>query len=249
LTFFSRATGSLDRAILAILAVMAIPRCSGNSGPDPQGFLAERTTEVLETAEEDGPESTERLVGWLAGDPDRRVRALAAEALGRREATGAATEALAASLRDGDPLVRSAAAMSMAQVAPERALVEALRTGPHDPPDRAAWAVAVLEEGIDDESRGAAALTLAAIVDGAGDPAVRSRALEALGRMGAPSAARVVQRAMDDTSWEVRASAVGALARIVGPEARRALMRVAESDPHPTVRRRARQAIEEEASR
>jgi HEAT repeat protein len=234
------------RAALVLLALVAIPSCGSRTGPDPQEVVAEHLTEVLAAAESDDPAEALALERWLAEDPDRQVRAMAAEVLGRPEPMASTVEALAGALRDSDPLVRTAAALALQRAAPERAVQEALRTGPSDPSDRAAWAavrLGELEEG--DPRRVEAAATLLALVDEALDPLVRARALEALGRVGPPVAARGAARALEDDHWEVRAAAAGALARLAPRESETILRRLAEDDQHRTVRQRARQALKE----
>lgn len=234
------------RAALVLLALVAIPSCGSRTGPDPQELLAERLTEVLAAAESGDPAEALALERWLAEDPDRQVRAMAAEVLGRPEPMDSTVEALAGGLRDSDPLVRTAAALALSRAAPERALQEALRTGPSDPSDRAAWSAALLgelERG--DPRRTEAAATLLALAEEAPDPLIRARALESLGRVGPPLVARAAARALEDDHWEVRAAAAGALARLAPQEAETALRRLATGDPHETVRQRARQALDE----
>jgi HEAT repeat protein len=181
----------------------------------------------------------------LEADPVPQVRAEAAELLGRPGAGPGAVEALARAMRDSDALVRSLAGIGLVRADPERALLEALRTGPSDPPDRAAWAAMTLgRPGLEEGGSAEASLALAALAGGTGDAPARARALEALGGPGRPAVREVPERALGDESWEVRAAAAGALARLQGEAARPRLRDLAAGDPHETVRNRARAALE-----
>jgi HEAT repeat protein len=242
----SRKTLTVCRVALALLALVAISSCTGRTGPDPQEFVAGRLTELQAWAGEAGPSGTGRLERCSEADPVPQVRAEAAELLGRPGAGPGAIEALAEAMRDSDALVRSLAGIGLVRADSERALLEALRTGPADPPDRAAWAALTLGRPDSGDRRGAeAALALTALARGSGDGPARARALEALGRLGRSVAREVPERALGDESWEVRAAAAGALARLQGESARDGLRGLAEGDPHETVRNRARAALKE----
>lgn len=208
--------------------------------------MARRLTELQAWAGKDGPSGTGRLERCSEADPVPQVRAEAAELLGRPGAGQGAVEALANAMRDSDALVRSLAGIGLARADPERALLEALRTGPADPPDRAAWAALLLGRmEPDDERVPEALLTLAALARGSGDAPARARALEALGRLGGSVARDLPVPALGDESWEVRAAAAGALARLQGEAARDRLDDLAAGDSHETVRNRAHAALDE----
>lgn len=142
---------------------------------------------------------------------DPRVRAQAADALGRVEAPAraAALTALVRASEDGHPSVRYAALLSLGEltaIEAVEALVAHLSDG--EPLCREAAAIALGQLGPDGGTRAWQALATALA---AGEPEVRFQAVASLAEIDAARAAPLVAPLLDDGDDKVRAQAAAAL--------------------------------------
>ncbi|HEY2436293.1 MAG TPA: HEAT repeat domain-containing protein [Solirubrobacteraceae bacterium] len=147
---------------------------------------------------------TESDLRAAASDPDRRVRARAAELAADSGDSGTGVPLLLSAIVDREPSVVEAACFSLGELESAAApAVEALsrvaRT--HREPLCREAAVAALG-AIGDPSG------LPAILDATGDkPAVRRRAVIALAPFSGPDVDAALERALGDRDWQVRQAA------------------------------------------
>ena len=142
---------------------------------------------------------------------DARVRAQAADALGRVEAAehDAAVTALVRAVDDEHPSVRYAALLSLGELA-AGAAVDAIagRLGDGEPLVREAAAIALGQLGAGGGARAWSALQAALAAD---EPEVRFQAVASLAEIDAARAAPLVVALLDDGDAKVRAQAAAAL--------------------------------------
>ena len=142
---------------------------------------------------------------------DARVRAQAADALGRVETAerGAALSALTRAVDDEHPSVRYAALLSLGELAAGSAAdAVAARLGDGEPLVREAAAIALGQLGAGGGARAWSALESALR---AGEPEVRFQAVASLAEIDAARAAPLVVALLDDDDAKVRAQAAAAL--------------------------------------
>ncbi len=215
-----------------------------------------------------GTEACAPLVDLLS-DPEARVRAVAAEGLGRcgdlhlpriREALG----------RESDARARQALASALGRIGGEEAAAALLPWAAADDPALRFAAVRALGESGADAAYPALLEALldplpeiqAAALRGLGelgdaraetplterlrdpDRDLRRTAVLALDRLSHPGALERLREALSDSDREVRLTAVRALQRLPDPRSEEALQRVADSDSDPHVRQAAARAAD-----
>ena len=193
-----------------------------------------------------GPEAAEELdAAWTRLSQERRCAAC--DVLGR--VGGArAIERLVASLDDGDPMLRAAAARSLGALRVEQALAPLVRrlecAAPEEDPEgeteRAALVDAIVAlagpdaDGCPPAIAPRAVELLARALTGSGDE-TRLAAARALGRIARREDAELVALLMKDPSARVRRAAVDAIARLE-PDRTPELLHLAIADESPSVR-------------
>jgi HEAT repeat protein len=187
------------------------------------------------------PEAPAALASALGREPAYpfAIRRELAVALGRRPEP-AATSALSGTLGgDADARLRFAAAQGLAGRADA---IPALGASMRPDASEDVRREAVRSVGL---AGGEAALALLAGVagDDTTDFAVRESAIQELGRSFAERALGPLEALLASPDERVRAGAIGAIARVPGDIALALVRGVADGDPSPTVRGRARRAI------
>lgn len=144
------------------------------------------------------PQTAAELGRMLAGDPEPRVRAAAAEALGMHGP--AATAPLLRATADADPLVAEAVATALGEVGAAAAVPWLIRLAT-DRGDRLAAEAAVASLGaIGDERAVDTLVELAA----SGPPQIRRRSIVALTAFDGPQAEAAVRAGLEDRNPMVR---------------------------------------------
>lgn len=223
-----------DRASAGVEREGPLPGGDARPAPDAAAGAEARAMGAIEQA---GPDVAEALTRLLR-DPEPKIRAAAAHALGEREARESVPELIAA-LEDPVSSVRENAAYALGKIE-DPAAVEAL--GERLSSDRsddvrevAAWAL-----GETEDVRAVAALVAA--LDEATDRRLRARIVRALGETRQPAALPVLDSMLiGRDSWLGR-EALEAVARIGTPAAKAVLVRALTS-PDPEVRSMAVRAL------
>lgn len=180
-----------------------------------------------------------RTIATLAGDPDAKRRAKAADALGEFLAAPGAEACAAAIASDADPDVRAAAARALGRLNDDGGGALSRAMGDGDPRVRtAATRAAGLVNAFSD---------LATVARLAADPdaSVRRSAVELLGSRHAAKegAAAIEARARSDPDANVRNAACHALGALHQLSSRAVLEAAAASDPDGLVRDQAKIAL------
>lgn len=187
-------------------AVPRPPRPAGNAD------LTVRPATAEDPAGEPGATALPPFIAAL-NDPDPRVRAAAAGALGAADKRGAIEPPGPVPAPDGEPDVRIAAAEATGGAAGSASVAPLgrLLTQDSDSGVRAAAADALGAIG----SPESVALLRAGLTDA--DPQVRAAVVQALGSIAGREAERLLREALTDKDEDVRAAAFEALARLTPP--------------------------------
>ena len=167
-------------------------------------------------------------------DSDRRIDAL--RALGHRGGADALESIRWVAAADDDRQVVEAAVSALVHLGTPEA-IDALITLTSDPRRREASIETLAQLKTEQIGLLGAGLTRE-------QTTVRRATVEVLGRMKQPEASDLLARALDDPDSSVRLVAANALAHLGSRSAERKLVRMARSDPDPTVRRAAQRALQ-----
>lgn len=223
-----------DVRLASVRAIGALP------APRPEATLDEALSdpsEVVRAAVASACDATEVGVARAARasrDPSPRVRGAAAAALGRAKSTRALS-VLEEAVEDLAPEVAAAALVSLL----ERADGDALR----------AFARAFQKTGSgprrgmrEDPRAEAVSASLARLLAGSPDPAMRQQAVLAVSSLGVAGSTEALLASLADPVPRVRAAAARTLASVDTPEVRARLSSLL-NDPEPEVRDAARRSI------
>jgi HEAT repeat protein len=188
--------------------------------------------------EDEDPALVKVLIGALRSDQDARVRAAAAEALGRflllaetkRIPAADGDEiytALLAAIRSGseDPLVRRRSIEAIAYIGDETVRDIIASAYAHDDPRMRATAIFAMGRSADPYWKRTVVQELYAT-----DPLIRFEAARAIGELEFKAAVPRLIELIDDPDREVQGAAITSLGQIGGKEARRALIHVIEGE-------------------